>query len=627
MAGALAALAAIGGGAPATVTRAGGSGHAAPSFSPVSSSPEMARILAIPRRSDMDPDEVRAAYARMEGLVYRPGGKMRLRFEQPAALVEAMLSRGFWGPISVGRGKTLIAALMPTVLNTGLTVILTHAGLVAQANNLMREYAEHFYLRRDIRWLSYSLLSSPREFSILERLEPKLIVADECQALANSDAARTKRFNRYMREHPDVLFCAMSGSVTRRSVKDYAHLMHLALRDRTPLPRDWKTLTEWAEALDVSDRPRPGGALAELVRDEQIAELIGVTASGALGRARSYINGLFLRAHNWDSEEASQVLELARDAVRRRVNDTPGVVASRTNDLEARLEIQTTPAPECPLIQATLERVVSMWERPDGELLTYGLEIARVTKHVRLGGFYRWVWPQSVSAEARTAWLTARKDFRKELREFLQHGSQPGLDSPHLVEMAIRRGDVTFDFYASWAEERDAMRAMLGGNPEPPTEWVWVSKAVAEHARDLALAAEQPLVVWTGTAAVGQEIARLCELPWYGAGEDAARDILAEKGDRCAVASIRAQGTGKNLQAWSSALVLDCPPSGAIMEQLLGRHHRSGQAADAVTFRVLSSFKTELKTAIRDARYIQASTGNQQKLLTAEMGGMNKEHA
>lgn len=614
----LSTIAAIGGGG-SHIVRAGKQATAAPSFQPVTGSPEMQRILAIPKRESLNPQLLADTYARMEKLVYRPNGKMRLRHEQPAALVEAMLYRGLWAPIAVGRGKTLVATLLPTVLDLGPAVILTNAGLVRQANVLMGEYDEHFYRRRDVRWVSYSILSSPTQFEILKRIKPKLIIADECQAVANSDAARTKRFNNYMKENPDTVFCAMSGSVTKRSVKDYAHLMGLALKDRTPLPRDWKTLTEWAEAIDVSDRPRPGGALAELIEDEQLAEFIGSREPTRLMRARHYVNGLFLRQHDWDSAESAQVLQLARDAVRRRVVSTPGVVASTENALESKLEIEIVPAPACEKITETLARVLQLWERPDGELLTFGLEIARVSKHVRQGGFYRWVWPKSVDDEHKAVWLVARRDFRKELRDFLKGNSEPGRDSPYLVEQAIKRGEIQFITYAPWVAARQDMRARLGDNPEPPTEWVWVSKAVVEMACAMARASEQPMVIWTDTGAVGREIAKSLAAPWYGAGPEAAEGILKEKGTQHIVASVKAHGTGRNMQSFSQALAIGWPPSGAICEQLLGRHHRSGQLAETVRFTMLNSFEGELKGAIRDARYIEASTGNSQKILLATM--------
>lgn len=575
---------------------------------PVSNSAELQRIQALPRRIN--------ATGEIAAMVTRPNAKMTLRPIQARALSEARASRGLFAPIAVGQGKTLTAALLPTVLELERAVILTNAGLVAQAEHLMREYAEHFYIRRDIRWLSYGILSSPQQFAILDEIKPTLIVADECQALASSNAARTKRFNRYLKDHPETVFCAMSGTITKRSLKDFSHLLSLALKDRTPLPRDWATITEWAEAVDVSDRPRPPGALVELMTPEHAREWLHTHDLDAVRRGMLYLRGAAQRQHDPESEEGAGIQELGRECIRRRMTETPGVVASSRNDLECRLQIEIVPAPDCPLIERALKEVGRKWERPDGELLTFGLEIARVTRHVRLGGFYRWVWPASVSPAQRTEWLAVRAAWRALLRAFLQRQARPGLDSPYLVESALRRGeDIGFDVNSRAAfSEWECMRATID---LPPTEWVWISDAIIDQSV-AAIRASKPMIVWADTVSVGEEIARKAQVPWYGAGQEAQRGILAETGNRSIVASIKAHGTGRNLQCFDRALVVGGPSSGAIWEQLLGRLHRPGQQAEVVTFSLLSSFEEELKTAKRDAKFIEHTTGNAQKLLSVK---------
>lgn len=610
MNGAVAALSALGVGPAEFVP--GGHYREAKGIDPVSNSPELARISTIPRRLEED------SYAETEALVYRPGATMRLRPNQLRALSEARRAGGLFAPLAVGAGKTLVAALLPTVLAAGYTVILTNAGLVRQAAQEMLRYAAHFYIRQDIRWLSYGILSSPKQFAILERLQPKVIIADECQALASADAARAKRFNRFMKAHPETLFCAMSGTITKRSIKDYAHLVHLALGDRTPLPRDWKTLTEWAEAVDVSDRPRPPGSLLELMTDTHASEFLHTRDYERIRRGRMYLRGAAMRPPDAESGEAAELQNLARDCIRRRTVETLGVVASSSNDLACKLLIELVPAPECPEIGRVHREVLENWERPDGELLTFALEIARVSMHVRQGGYYRWVWPERVDRLFREDWLLARRTFRSELRDFLKHRSGPGLDSPHLVEQAIKRGQLSFDSWAGWVEARAEMTARLG-KPLPPKEWVWISSKVVEDAARRAQ--EQIGIVWTNTTAVGHEIARLSGAPWFGAGEEAQVGILREAGARSIIASVKAHGTGRNLQAFSHALVVGAPSSGAITEQLLGRLMREGQRADVVRFRFYDSFKTELEQAARYAQFIERISGNAQHLLTCQREG------
>lgn len=583
---------------------------------PVSRSRELERILTLPRREP--PPEHRE----IEAMVRRQGGTMRLRPAQAWALHEARECRGLFAPLAVGAGKTLLAVLLPTVLELGPSCILTSAGLVRQGNALTTDYSPHFRVRRDVRWLSYGVLSSPKQFEVLERLEPKVLILDECQAVANPDSARTKRLRRYLANHPDTVVCCMSGTVTRKSIKDYAKLLEACLGERSPLPRDYVATTEWAEAIDVSDRPRPPGALAELITDTQLTDLLGTSDERALTRARLYYRGAFMRQARWDSEESTLVHAAARDCVRRRLVETRGVCASTKNTLDAGLRLEVIPAPESPKIEEALNKVCASWERPDGELLTFGLEIARVERHVRLGGYYRWVWPKTLEPKTIKRWTEARREWRSSLRDFLRTRADVGMDSPFLVERAIERGELEFDTWGPWTVERDAMRSILKA-PLPPTEWVWIDK---KRAIEAALFAREhdPLVVWTDTTAVGHQIAQTGQLPWMGAGEDAQKAILEERGERSIVASIKAHGVGRNLQCFDRSLVIGCPSSGATWEQLLGRLHRPGQESETVLFQVWNAFLPELESAIRDAEYIQHSTGNEQKLLTCELHGARR---
>ena len=90
-------------------------------------------------------------------------------------------------------------------------------------------------------------------------------------------------------------------------------------------------------------------------------------------------------------------------------------------------------------------------------------------------------------------------------------------------------------------------------------------------------------VVTVLLTAFGRAVAEAGDFPFYGAGDVAAAGILQENGKRTVVASIKAHGTGRNLQAFCRNLVANPPSDGATWEQLLGRTHRQGQEADEVT--------------------------------------------
>ena len=77
-----------------------------------------------------------------------------------------------------------------------------------------------------------------------------LIVADEAHKLRHPDSVRTRRFLRYMDEHPDVMFVAVSGTLTNKGLEDYAHLLKYALRHNSP-PRGGQALKSWAACVDA----------------------------------------------------------------------------------------------------------------------------------------------------------------------------------------------------------------------------------------------------------------------------------------------------------------------------------------------------------------------------------------
>jgi len=103
-------------------------------------------------------------------------------------------------------------------------------------------------------------------------------------------------------------------------------------------------------------------------------------------------------------------------------------------------------------------------------------------------------------------------------------------------------------------------------------------------------------------------------LPVYGAGTEP-----PAKAETC-VMSIKAHGTGRNLQAWARNILTAFPPNGTTVEQAVGRTHRPGQEADEVTvdfFIPHSSVEADIEKALADAEYIEQTQGNRMKLLAA----------
>lgn len=526
---------------------------------------DISRVVNLPTKGD-----VSDISAKVRQLCEHASGVTTLRNIQLEALTQAALAaslegppKGVFCPIAVGGGKTLIAALLPLVFDAHRPLVLTTRGLIQTSTDQLRTHMRSFRIPSHTRWVSYGVLSSPKRSSLLDDYMPDLVIADECQYLANPQSTRTRRFLRFFKEHPHVRFCALSGTMMRESVMDFAHLLTLALRDYAPIPPKWVDQQEWAEALDPptgGEQRRPPGALMSFCR-----------------RGEDVVSGY-----------------------ERRLNTSLGVVASTTNPIDVPLRVQHVVVPYTQAIQAHIKELSNTWRTPGGEELTCALAYQRAYHQLRLGGYYYWDWPGEPDHE----WLQARAEYNKEMRYFLAHRSRKGLDSPSLVEREVREGRILFQAWPAW----DSVRH----RPKPPTAWAWVDDCVvrwaAEHVRP-------KTIVWSMVGAFGRRVADVAGCPYYGAGDAASVGIEAEKGEQGVVASVRAHGVGRNLQrAFSRNLVCAAVGSARDWEQLIGRTHRPGQTSE-VSVLVPDIFLNEWERALKKADYLQTLLGNEQKIV------------
>lgn len=623
---------------------------------PVGDSEDLRRILALPRRPKPSDGEISAWAAELKslfGLVVKPkpdgspGCECRSRFNRPCcdqlkpvqawALAEGATVGGILGPIGVGHGKTLLDLLMPMVVHKAFGLKTT---LLLLPPNLKRQfldvdwhyYGQHWQLpnrtgRDGGRWLvpgrptlhvvAFSELSGSRATDLLQRLQPDCVVVDEAHSVRNRNAARTKRFLRYFQKPPahvgvngkPLLFC-WSGTLTSRSIRDYAHLSDHSLGQGSPVPRHWAALEQWASALDPSESPAPPGRLAELglpLRDgfqRRLVESAGVISSGDTASCQASL------------VISERSLPSRKDAI----NGVPLVVTEALKALEAT------------------------WQRPDGEELVDALTKARTARELSCGFYYRWRWPRGEPVAVIEEWLRVRKEWHKELREKLKKGGAH-MDSPLLVtKAAIRweegywhverdRNDVELrrvrveprtrggplptwqsEWWSRWREVRETAK--------PETEAVWLSDFLVEDS--LAWLAEGPGLLWYEFDGFARRLhqrsrERNLRVVLAGPGDDGNARVLALDGSEPVVASIRAHGTGKNLQQFARNLVANPPSDGATWEQLIGRTFRQGQAADEVTFDVYQhteAFRSAVSRARDLSEYIEGTFGTNQKLVS-----------
>lgn len=544
----------------------------------VRDSDELDRVIRLPRRRWEDSPPLAGD---LETWLKTHWGTMSLRPIQSAALQELHDFSGLFAPIRVGGGKTLISFLSSAVVEAERPILLIPAKLRDKTRREMRTLQEHWTFPTP-KIITYEWLGRVGAAEFFQTHKPDLIIADECHKLKNRKAAVTRRVHRYMQNHSKTKFAAMSGTITMRSLRDYAHIVEWCLGSFAPVPLKWTILSEWADALDekLADGQRLApGALIRLCETEEERKAI-----------------------------SSNPVSAVRKAFRRRLTESHGVIATHEGHVGCSLYINAIEPPLNAAVDDAFETLRTYWETPDGWPISDGISMWRHARELACGFFYKW------DPRPPREWLEARKQWCKFVRDTLKHRS---VDSELQVAQGVAAGRIPdpVGFYADWIGIRDTFK--------PNTVPVWLDDSVIELADQWA--SESPGIVWVEHQAVGQRLSERSMMEYYhrqgknfsgGMIEDAHHEGIS------IIASIASNKEGRNLQEWHRNLLLSPIPNGEGMEQILGRTHRDGQQADEVTFDVLIGCKEQwagFEQARADARYIEDSIGQAQKLLYADV--------
>jgi hypothetical protein len=537
------------------------------SYSEVSRSPEFARIRDLPRRTWLtSAAEALAGY--MSEQLRLPGSLATLYPWQAIALYELWQRRGLYAPLPVGSGKTLISYLAPRILQAEHAVLLIPAKLREKTHRdfaaLAKEWGQVCHFIESYERISIDYAKP----NWLEAYTPDLLICDEAHRLAHTHAACTRKVLRYLRARPACAFVALSGTAFGRSLQDSAHLIRAALADSAPVPRDLGTLREWSAALDVgipeASRTKPG-ALA--------------TLPGA---------------------EGIDPIERARTAYKKRILETPGVVALESDRPEASLFVRGWPFHR---YNAETERLFGqmrdLWIRPDETYVGDALTFRRHTYEMSLGYWGRWdPWPPVEWRQARQAWYRA-------VREILV-ANRLGIDSEGALVRTIERT-------SRYPEARAVLSAWRKLEPTftitPIAVWFDDAplRAVAERAE------RERMIVWSGSVPFAQALSRVSGMPYFGKQGVDERGTTIENAHTVTkgsiVASIASNGEGRNLQGkWARNLVVTWPSSGKIVEQLLGRTHRKGQKESEVDCEIWMTCEEHWKSwkqSLEDATHMR----------------------
>lgn len=557
--------------------------HETSAVTDVPATPEFARVRDLGRRSVEVPiiDVITPSLSR---------GRMVLRPNQARALTELYQCAGAFAPIAVGGGKTLISYLAPLVTGAKRPLLVIPADLREKTRREFRALAlawdgpdpdayrieSYETLGRANAGAHFAADGSVERVGLLEAYCPDLIVLDEAHKAKNPSAAVTRRLKRYAKAVGSACkWLIMTGTISKRSIHDYAHLLDWALGDKAPVPRRYIDLEHWGRALD-----------------EKVTERIGAGALRDL----------------CDDQERREGLAGVRRGFRRRLTESPGVIASRDGELGVSLRIAEVSCDLGPQVDRDFARLRAAWETPDGEPIADGIAIYRHARELALGFYYRW------NPRPPDAWLDARRVWNSLARSTIRT-NRKGIDSELQLCRAVDQGlypDLV-DPLRAWRGIRDTFT--------PNTEAVWISDSVIQLATQWAHHAKDGLI-WTEHVAFAERLAEVTGFPYFGAGGvDASGTPIESTKAPIAIASVASNGKGRNLQRWCRNLVISAPPNGVAWEQLIGRTHRSGQAADRVDVSVYLGCAEGLEgfaQAQRDARYASDITGQIQRLSYAD---------
>jgi len=522
----------------------------------------------------------------MQGSVY-----LRLFDIQQAALSTLEEhGKGFFS-IGVGGGKTLLTMLAHQALSVHPddVLALTKAKLVKEADNEYNKFKDKLDLK-PTDYKSYSWISRNERY--FWEKEPKVIVADECHMLANKSSNRTAYFITYMRENPDCVFIPMSGTLTGKSILEYAHLLKFALRDDMPLPDPfsdfgWSRLQSMSRVIDSRPQAPP--------------------------TAQDY------RTTAWELNKDES--ETYYEAYHRVLASAPGVLLQEGTAFDGPIGVGQYYYELPDELAEAITKIKEDAQLPDDAYVTSETDAANKVKQLPIGFYYQRIYEECHTA----AWRRARRERDELITE--QYRSEKRKKFGRLTDArimnAFRSGEYSDPRWDRWEPFADV--------PEPDVETIVVDTnpiyCTLRFCEALSRETGENILLWYRSRAIRDflqsELAwepEACYIAVPGRGDAPPRG--ADLGDKPTVAavSLSSHGTGLNLQDYSINVFLQPPTGGRLWEQVLGRTHRPGQEEEVrayvnSTTRVLARCLDKGK---RDAEYVKKTIKSEQKLVLAD---------
>lgn len=545
---------------------------------------EIARLSELP----IDPEFEGSQY--VETLTQRftrhpQNPKMTLRPIQAHMLVQAIRADGLIALAGCGEGKTLTSLLLPLVLDSERPLIILPANMRNQFISDFNSYNEAWRLR-SIEVMSYEGLSSPSQVERLSELNPDLIICDEAHKLKNLKSARVRRLEQYLLSTKCRL-CALSGTMVSRSIREYAHVANWALKAWSPLPRDNGTINLFARVVEDNE----GDERDHSAFDHAMNRFTGSNEERMHQRLRNSRGVVITK-----SQRVGSTLRLER----KRFTMPDTLKSSITRLLNEQNVVSATHEL---LDHETINRLFASRELWSPQDAIY----SRVWAQVLMGFVYIWDWGDRAPD---SEWVYAKREWGSAVNRILDRGE---FDSEALLKQAIHNHQ-----YQNTRVVNAFNRWESVAHRQPPkTQAIWIDESWVRDVAQWALEQKEPPIIWVNLGAIAHKLAELTGFPVYGGGDHASRQLNeARHTAHPCIMSITAHGTGKNLQAWQNQIIAHPLAHPARWEQMLARTHRNGQQADEVSCFVYthSLFGRALRKARKDAKYIEETTGQEQRL-------------
>lgn len=636
---------------------------------------EIERIIDLPMVYPPTKEEIEAFCAvEVQGQYFDEG--FRLFGCQVGAVLAWDLYEGLFAPIGVGWGKTLITLM---IANRAF-----REGLSERSMLIVPPQVYEQLIKTDIAWarkrvglevpfhllggkprdtrrrladsqkkgcyiMTYSLLQvtdgeallsgdiqdPPPNKPAIRGINPDLIILDEAHNVKNIGAARTDRLLRYLHARQPRL-CALSGTITSKSIKDYYHLIAMALRGNNPLPMDPALAMNWSYVLDP----------------EKVGDKTNASERSKTGPLMPLVRWA---KENFPEHKTPPGTAGFRDAYKLRLTHTPGVVATGDADIGVSLVIQNQPVPrhtehpDFATLKKHMDVVENEWRTPSGDEIEYGFHKWRYNFELTSGFYYKLRWPEveelvskGLTADEAEVYLDQaiehheeKQEYHRKLRRWLQYSGRPRLDTPLLVgsNMAAHGArDVGNALFEQWRAMKDLE---FEGMPERISEPVRVCDYKVQHACNWAQKILKSTrgklggIVWYHHHALGEWLYEYMleqGLPVIWCPSESKRKGSNAKildptnADQIIIAAMGGHGTGKNLQFHQHQHFAQWPRKADLLEQVLGRLHRNGQAADELfpnANNTLPFDHQNLWACLIDALYIHQTTGARQKAIYA----------